>query len=262
MRVPKLSQRTRIVGVTAAALLCTPAFGFIVFDPTVAANIVKEIKQSIQAVATAKATYATMQANLKNFTWKNVWRTAKATLMNESVQDTYGETAGWDTALNSNSPGAAQTAWNIANLQVSPGTYLSGQTPGNSSGLTSLAMIEAFDSSSPACLNAVGQYRDLQATNAAAQSALENDEFDTSSATNSEIEQLNLLNAADAEHLHEMQSQGALHACLVEQTTISNMAQRNAAALAVNDAATAQQERATNNANPAGESNTWQNYLP
>jgi type IV secretion system protein TrbJ len=59
-----------------------------------------------------------------------------------------------------------------------------------------------------------------------------------------------------------MQSQGALHACLVEQTTISNMAQRNAAASAINDAAIAQQERATNNVNPAGESNTWQNYLP
>lgn len=262
MKVFNLTRRTRIVALTGAALLCTPAFGFIVFDPTVAANIVKEIKQSIQAVATAKATYATIQANLKNFTFKNLWRTTKATLMAEAVQDTYGETAGWNTALSTNSPVAATTAWNMSTLQVNPGTYLSGQTPGNSSGLSSLAMIEAFDSSSPVCLNAVGQYRALQTSNAAAQSALENDQLDTSSSTNSEIEQLNLLNASDAQRFHEMQSQGALHACLAEQTTISNMAQRNAAAAAINDAALAQQERSTNNANPTNESNTWQNYLP
>jgi hypothetical protein len=174
----------------------------------------------------------------------------------------YGETAGWNAALNTNSPAAAQTAWNMATLQVNPGNYLSMQTPGSSSGLSSLAMIEAFDSSSPTCLNAVGQYRALQINNAAAESSLESDQMDTSSATNSEIEQLNLLNASDAQRLHEIQSQGALHACLVEQATIGNMAQRNAAASAINDAAIAQQERATNNTNPAGESNTWQSYLP
>ncbi len=266
MKLSRLKNSKRVFALCGVLAFTTPAFalfGFdIVYDPTEVAQTIANLKQAIQIALTTKQSLATMQANLKSFPWMNVWRTAKATLMNETVQDTYGETAGWNAALNSNSPGAAQTAWNMANLQVTPGTYLSGQTPGNSSGLTSLAMIEAFDSSSPVCLNAVGQYRDLQATNAAAQSALENDEFDPSSATNSEIEQLNLLNAADAQHLHEMQSQGALHACLVEQTTISNMAQRNAAALAVNDAATAQQERATNNTNPAGESNTWQNYLP
>ena len=150
----------------------------------------------------------------------------------------------------------------MATLKVAPGTYLSGQLPGNSSGLSSLAMVEAYDSSSPVCLNAVGQYRSLGTANSGAQTALEGNQFDTSAGTNSEIEQLNLLNASDAQRMHEMQSQGALHACLVEQTTISNMAQRNAAAAAINDASTAQQERIANNANPANESNTWQNFLP
>ena len=62
--------------------------------------------------------------------------------------------------------------------------------------------------------------------------------------------------------MHEMQAQGQLQACLVEQTTIANMAQRNAAVLAINDSAIAEQEKAANNTNFANESTTWQTYLP
>jgi hypothetical protein len=204
----------------------------------------------------------TMQANLKNFSFKTMWQPTQATIMAESAHNSYGETVGWNTAWNTNSPAAANTAWNMSNLYVSPGTYLAGQTPGNSPGLSSLAMIEAFDSSSPNCMNAVGQYRAQQINNATAEAALQTDQLDTSAFTNTEIEQLNLSNASDAQRMHEIQSQGQLHACLVEQTTISNMAQRNAAALAINDTAIAQQERAVNNSNFANESATWQTYLP
>ncbi len=139
---------------------------------------------------------------------------------------------------------------------------MSGQTPGTSADLTSLAMVEAFDSSSPNCMNALGQYRTLQATNAAAENSLEADQLDGSAGTNSEIEQLNLLNASDAQRMHEVQAQGQLQSCLVEQTTIANMAQRNAAAAAINDNATAAQERALNNTDYGNASNTWQTYLP
>ena len=51
---------------------------------------------------------------------------------------------------------------------------------------------------------------------------------------NSEIAQLNLVNGAQAAGLHEQRSQGALHACLVEQNIISNSWQRNAAAESLN----------------------------
>ncbi len=261
------NQRRPLSRAAAFLLLATPAFalfgvGDLVFDPSVYAEAIAQVQQAIQMVQTAQSTLTTIQANLQNFTWKSLWRTAQSTLPADSVQNRYGETAGWDTALNTNSPAAAATAWNRANVQVSPGTYLAGQTPGNSAPLSALAMIEAFDSSSPNCLNAVAQYRALRTANATAQNALETDQLDTTAATNTEIEQLNLLNASDAQQMHEWQSQGVLHACLAEQTTISNMAQRNAAAAAINDAAFIQQQRAANNVMPANESNTWQTYIP
>jgi type IV secretion system protein TrbJ len=269
MKCPTFSFKNHRKASIVAALMIgavTPAlaqFGFsIVQDPAEIAQTINNLKQAIQIALTTKQTLATVQANLKNFSFKSLWQTGKAQIMAESVNNSYGETAGWSTALNTNSPAAATTAWNMANVQVNSGAYLSGQTPGNSPELASLAMVEAFDSSSPACMNAVGQYRALQTTNAAAETALQTGQLDTTTATNSEVEQLNLLNASDVQQMHETQSQGQLQACLAEQTTIANMMQRNAAAVSINDAVFAQQQQAANNVMPTNESHTWQTYIP
>ncbi len=76
------------------------------------------------------------------------------------------------------------------------------------------------------------------------------------------MQQLNLLNAAEAQRLAEMQSQGTLHACLASQMTVANMERRNAAVEDLNTAAFVQQQRSANNVSAANESNTWQTYLP
>jgi type IV secretion system protein TrbJ len=256
------NRRNTTRAAVALLLLATPGFGFIVFDPTVVANVIKEIAQSVKIYTTAKNTLSTMQANITHFSVKAMWQTFSNSVMAASVRNSNGETAGWNMALNNNSPAAASTAWNMANVHVNPGTVMAGEVAGSSPYLSSLAMIEAFDSSSPDCLNAVGQYRAQRSTNAAAERALEGNQLDGSAATNSEVEQLNLLNASDAQQMNEIKSQGQLHACLAEQTTISNMMQRNAAAAAINDAAVAAQEHSTNNTNFANESNSWQNDLP
>ena len=141
-------------------------------------------------------------------------------------------------------------------------SYLQGQTPGNSTQLSQLAMIEMSDSVSPDCLTAIGQYRAGRAQNQSANSALSSQQFDSTSATNSEVEQLNLLNAAEAQKLSEMQLQGTMQICLASQMTVANMQQRNAAAQDLNSAATVQQQRATNDTSAAKESNTWQTYIP
>jgi hypothetical protein len=86
--------------------------------------------------------------------------------------------------------------------------------------------------------------------------------FDGTSATNSEVQQLNLLNAAEAQKLSEMQSQGTMQTCLASQMTVANMQQRNAAAADLNSAAMVQQQRATNDTSAANEGNTWQTYIP
>ena len=264
MKLSSHNHRRVVIATAAVAILATPgfAFGFIVFDPSVYAQAVTQVRQAIQMVSTAKLSLNTIQANLKSFTFKRLWQTAHGAILNASVQNRYGETNGWNAALNTNSPSAATMAWGMANVAVNPGSSMTGQTPGSSAQLASLAMVEEFDSISPECLNALAQYRTLRAQNAAAQSDLENNQLDTTAATNSEIQQLNLLNASEAQKMNELQAQGVIQACQAAQLTVANMAQRNAAATAINDAAYVQQERAVNNMNPNNQSHTWQTYLP
>jgi hypothetical protein len=108
----------------------------------------------------------------------------------------------------------------------------------------------------------VGQYRGSRSENATANTSLLSQQFDSTEATNSEVQQLNLLNAVEAQKLSEMQSQGALHSCLASQMTVANMERRNAAVEDLNTAVLVQQQRAANDTSAASESSTWQTYLP
>ena len=123
-------------------------------------------------------------------------------------------------------------------------------------------MVETSDSVSPDCLTAVGQYRSTRTQNATPNSSLTSLQFDDTDSSNSEVQQLNLLNAAEAQKMAEMQSQGALQACLASQMTVANMERRNAAVQDLNTAAIVQEQRSTNDTSAANESSTWQTYLP
>jgi hypothetical protein len=184
-------------------------------------------------------------------------------LKNANVANMFGETAGINVALNTNSPSASLTGWKAATVSINSGasTYLAGQSLGNER-TSQLAMIEMSDAVSPDCLTAVGQYRAARTQNATANSTLAAQQVDGTDSTNTEVEQLNLLNAAEAQKMSEMQSQGTLQTCLASEMTIANMQQRNAAAQDLNTAALIQQQRATNDVSAANEGSTWQNYIP
>ena len=62
--------------------------------------------------------------------------------------------------------------------------------------------------------------------------------------------------------MSEMQSQGVLQACLASEMAVSNMQQRNAAALDLNTAGYVAQQRAADDTSAANEGNTWDSYLP
>lgn len=259
----KINSRNRkwIIGGAALLLTATPSFalfgiGDIVFDPTSYASLVSQL-------TTLETQYNMLKNNIEHFSFKQQWQTALNTMKNANVRNLFGETSGMTTALNTNSPSASSTAWTAATVPVNgtTTTYLAGQTPGSTQ-LSELAMIEASDSVSPDCLTAVGQYRAARTQNAAADNSLASVQLDGSTTTNSEVEQLNLLNAAEVQKMSEMQSQGVLEACLASEMAVSNMEQRNAAATDLNTAAYVAQQRAANDTSAASEGNTWDSYLP
>lgn len=228
----------------------------LVFDPSSYGELVTQ-------ATTAYTQLQTIKNNLTHFSFKQLWQTTQTQMKQANVRNLFGETNGLNPALNTNSPTAADMAWNNATVPVNNATnaYLAGQNPGSAQ-LSQLAMIEASDSVSPDCLNAVGAYRAARTSDATAEAALQQQQLDGGDATNTEIEQLNLLNASQAQHMVELQSQGVLHACLASQMAIANMQQRNAAADDLNTAAFVKQQQAANPVFNGNGSSTWTTYLP
>ena len=250
-----------LIAGTLVMLTATPSFalfglGDIVFDPTSYASLVSQ-------ATTALNQLRTIQANVTHFSYKNVWRTQLNQLEHANVRNLFGETNGMSAALNTNSPAAASMAWTNASVPMDSATttYLAGQ-PQGSAQRSQLAMIEASDSTSPDCLNAIGAYRANRDANDSAGSSLQNDQLDTGTGTNSEVEQLNLLNASEAQHLTELKAQGVLHTCLASQMAVANMQQRNAAVQDLNTWAFVKQQQQNNPTFAGNSSGTWTTYIP
>ena len=247
----------------AGGLLLATTTGFgqfglpsIVFDPSSYGELITQ-------ATTAYTQLQTMEANIQHFSLKSVWGTAETAMKQAEVKNQFGETSGMTTALNTDSAASASTAWSMSNVQVSGGTtsYLQGQQVGNSAQLSQLAMIEASDSVSPDCLTAVGQYRAARTASATANTDLAQQQLDTGDDTNSEVEQLNLLNASEAQRMTEVQSQGVLQACVASQMTVANMQQRNAAAQDLNTWSFVQQQQQANPTYVGGGSDT-DSFIP
>ena len=258
----KLTKRRRwLLGGSLLLLTATPSFalfglGDIVFDPTSYASLASQL-------TTLQTQYTMLKNNITHFSLKQQWQVALHQMENLNIASMFGETAGIKVALSSNSPSMSVTGWKTATLPMSTGmsAYLQGQ-PVDGAQRAALAMIETSDGISPDCLTAIGQYRAARSQNATANASLTAQQLDSSDVTNTEVEQLNLLNAAAAQQMAEAQSQGLLQTCLASQMTVDNMQQRNAAVADLNTAAFVQAQRQTNNVNAVNESSTWQNYLP
>ena len=217
-------------------------------------------KDYLQAVSL----YNTVYGNLKNFSSKSIWQTIQSQLTMASFANQYGETTGLQAAMNGQAPGTGSLVWKLMNLGLNStsSSFLSSQILGSSHALATLTRMEAMDGVSSQCLNSVGSYNGMRTNNLPAQTSLTQSQFDTSSFTTTELEQLNLVNVANAHHLNEAQAQGQLHACQAAQAAVQNMAQRTAAADEINNASFVQQQRSVFSSAPANSSSTWDTYLP
>lgn len=260
-------------------------FGGVFTDPVQSAHALQQIAQNVQNSATwqqqlantiqllatadkdyqqAVTTYNVVSNNLKNFSSKSIWQTIQAQLTLANFANQYGETTGLQSAMNGQAPGTGNIVWRLMNLGLNStsSSFLRSQVLGSSHALATLTRMEAMDGVSSQCLDSVGAYNAMRTGNMASIGSLTQSQFDTSAFTTTELEQLNLVNVANAHHLNEAQAQGALHACQAAQAAVQNMAQRTAAADEINNAAFVQQQRAVYSSAPANSSGTWTTYLP
>ena len=231
-------------------------------------TLTQQLIQEVQTAGTALkiynqaiTTYNTIYNNLKYFNAKQIWRTAENALMNSSVQNTYGETAGLQGQLNGQSQNAS-TVWKIMNLALAgtSSSFWGQQIVGASDRLSTLAHIEAMDAASSQCLAAESAYQSSRTNNLAPNTALNTSIYDTSMATNSEVEQLNLLNISNSQRMAEEHAQGQLDACMAAQAAVTNMDKRNEESVTINDANYKLTAQANNPTYAGNESATWTSY--
>lgn len=231
-------------------------------------TLIQQLTQDIQIAATTLKTYQqtvttynTIFNNLKYFNAKQIWKTAENQLTLTNVANKYGETAGLESQLNGQGQNSS-LVWKIMNLAISgtSSSFWSGEVVGQSQRLSTLAHIEAMDAASSQCLAASGAYQASRTANLAANTALNASVYDTSDATNSEVEQLNLLNVSNAQRMEEEHAQGQIHACMAAQSAVANMEKRNIASMTINDANYKYTQQANNPTYLGNGSTTWTTY--
>lgn len=260
------------IALTAGFLFTPPAkaifgFGDIVFDPTATAKLVQQIQQyqqllqnEIQLYQTAKTQYQMLKFNLEQYTSKQFWKTWGVALLHSSVGNRYGETAVWNQAVNYGQ--GVPTAWSLATLPVQNGQFLAQQPLGNSPFLSSLAAVEIQDSAGQISMATLAAVRQQQAANAQAINRLEQTALSSSPADNTEIKQLNLLNAAQLQNMRMQQGTQALQAEILEQLLAANLEQRNLHAKALNTATESTGYALSEATEPANLGAALSNYNP
>ena len=249
----------------AVALL---GFGDIVFDPSSYATlghiwqqdisnyakIVETVTQLERIYANGIQMYNLANAMSKSFSGPNKaeWATIAQMTVADYTRDQYGENSMWPSAVSGN-PKQVGAAWQMATLALTNGTYLATQTPGASLGLAHLASIEAIDGSSQKCLATISQYRSNSLANRLGPILkLAIARADGTAATNSEIQQLNILAAQHEQSNNELYAQGQIDACLVEQQILANKIQRDNQVEALNTYAKVASLYATTPTMPTG----------
>ena len=249
----------------AAALF---GFGDIVFDPSSYATlghiwqqdisnyakIVETVTQLERIYANGIQTYDLAHAMSQSFSGANKaeWATVAQTAVADYTRDQYGESRMWSSAVNGN-PNQVGAAWQMATLALNNGMYLASQTLGASPGLARLASIEAMDGSSTKCLATISQYRGNSLANQLGPILkLAIARADGTAATNSEIQQLNIIAAQHGQGNNELYAQGQINACLVEQQILANKVQRDDQVEALNTYAKVASLYASNPTMPAG----------
>jgi type IV secretion system protein TrbJ len=211
---------TRKVKGIAAAGLSLVALGLAYTPPAKAlfgleefamiAKLIAIENQLIHIYSTNMDTYNQAKAMVQRFTHldRQFWITQGMGRVNDYTQNKYGETIAWRGLVNGN-PSVAAGAWSNASLELKDNPSFAQ----SASAKSALASIEVIDGTNSRCLQVIAQYRQNASANQQQIQALQN----SFNGANSQMQQLEVMNAANAQAANESRAQGELQSCLAEQ---------------------------------------------
>src|ERR1700685_3950178 len=222
--------------------------GDIVFDPSsyatlghiwqedisTGAKIIQEYNQLVKIYTTGMSLYNFSRAMAQSFHsgQRAAWLMAVEPAVNDYTESRYAETILWPRMMNG-APALAPQAWTAATVPMNAYPYFNAQAAIGST-LADLATVEAMDGSATKGLQIVARHQLNTPLNQLAFLGLRFSQNDDGSGTNSQIEQLNMLNASHGQAVNEARTQSAIQSCEVEQQIIANKIQRDAIATQMN----------------------------
>ena len=220
-------------------------FGGVVYDPTNYANALKRYFQLQQQLIQLKNSYSQLvaQYNLAVQMAKNIqnmparYRAQFSQWRNTLAQDTYGNTGGWVSGINSGQLPNVNTGYRQATTQLlgySP-DVLSGMNADELARVKSqYASVELSDGANTTAMATVGSIRGNAQSVQTQIANLEQDSLSSDPNLNTEVSVLNKINAAGVLTLRTLQDSNKLLASLVEQQTILAKQQREATTNTIN----------------------------
>jgi hypothetical protein len=210
-------------------------FGGIVYDPTNYHNALLRYFQLQQHLIQLQQTYALamqMARNIQNMPAR--YRAQFSAWRNGAALDTYGNTAGWITGVNT---GAVGGGYQQATTQLRPyePDYLAAMDPVELSRVESqYASVELVDGANSTAMASIGSIRENAPNLEAQLGNLENDSLSGDPDLNTEVSVLNKINAANVLTLRSAQDTNKLLASLLEIQTVLAKQQRESTANAIN----------------------------
>jgi type IV secretion system protein TrbJ len=147
------------------------------------------------------------------------WMMAVEPAVNDYTESRYGETILWPRMMNGG-PALAPQAWTAATVPMNAYPYFNAQAAIGTT-LADLATVEAVDGSATKCLEIVARHQLNTPLNQLAFLGLRFSQNDDGTGTNSQIEQLNMLNASHGQAVNEARSQSMIQSCEVQQQIIA-----------------------------------------
>jgi hypothetical protein len=214
-----------LAGFLPAAAVAQIFGPLIVFDPTQSVHAITEIADIIELYNMATQTYNQIAYNAGWFTIKSPWLGTPTQVVDSNTATIFGETGGWNPAVTGgvNIPGA----WSTATYGIHPPPFWSVFPLGASSTSANIASVNVADGMSQAAILTIAGSRTNQPANDQALSNLEATSQDTSDATNSEVEQLNLLANGTVLANRQQEDANALLTTIAEQQILTNKVQRD-----------------------------------
>lgn len=176
--------------------------------------------------------YNQIYYNALFFNSKSPWLGIGSLQVLSNTATIFGETAGWNAAVNQGVgiPGAYSTATYALNPAPFYGNYPLGQSLMSAN----IASVNVADGSNPADMMSIAQARGNQPMNDQALANLEATSQDTTLNTNSEVEQLNLANGGLVLLNRQVEDLAAVQTTSAEQQILANKVTRDNLADAVN----------------------------